>query len=622
MNSQQDSQPQPSTTNEMASSGNNYMNPGATQHFHHGTQHFNNGTQHFYNGCCATNANASAAAVPTCSPNEPSSQPAEEGNSDVEYDDYQRVYLPQAMFATFSERKGNNSDGDSGDRKKNQPSKAQLKVAEEFFPYYKLLDRKQYQSSCTVDKNTESVHQFACLLLSLVGGLEIQAMQEYERVAIQSINMLANSSFPPLTPLRNLCEIQVFLQAARLKMQSSPSFDPLVPLQILLSVYRLNEEASDFVKQTLPNLINTYGSMNNPTWMNFSIKIIDGRQNHSLVTHLNNKCRYLKRLVHIAEQRVFAMHTRVRMPKNCQDHHVYPWTEHSGGTKKAKKVYIVIPKSLSADAPKSIEDVKAILQPARQQPLPPEHWQSSGLESEFLDMVKDLIRNQYSRDRLVELIDQQFEVSDANENDIMNNNGQLFGLSNGANHGLNLTNEGEVDRDLSDLIDDFIANMDESDPVNGNNSDNTNAATAAGNRMDESGPVDGSNSDTDNTNVASTAAGDFFDSSFANEVEEKDQRQQEAEERANNQNSPTQENEQAEESNNNADDNGVYEVKDYLSYGNRRVFVEWSERREGEWGRERFGWIAQEDVQEGLSVFMKNYTPLKEEVPIDSITQK
>ena len=59
----------------------------------------------------------------------------QEGNADVEYDDYQRVYLPQAMFTGFSEKKGNDSDGDSGDKKKNQPSKAQLKVAGEFFHY-------------------------------------------------------------------------------------------------------------------------------------------------------------------------------------------------------------------------------------------------------------------------------------------------------------------------------------------------------------------------------------------------------------------------------------------------------------------------------------------------------
>jgi len=56
----------------------------------------------------------------------------------------------------------------------------------------------------------------------------------------------------------------------------------------------------------------------------------------------------------------------------------------------------------------------------------------------------------------------------------------------------------------------------------------------------KSGLVDGS--DPDNTKATSTAAGDLFDSSFANEVAEKDQRQQEAQERANNQNSQTQEN--------------------------------------------------------------------------------
>jgi hypothetical protein len=172
--------------------------------------------------------------------------------------------------------------------------------------------------------------------------------------------------------------------------------------------------------------------------MNFAIKIIDGRQNHSLVTHLNNKCRNLKRLVHDAEQRVFAMHTCVRMPKTGPDYHVFEWTEHGGGRKKAKKVYIVIPRSLSKAAPKSIEDIKTLLQPAQQQPLPPEHGQCSGLESQFLDMVQDLIRNQYSRDRLVELIDQQFQVLNANEND-MYNNGQQFGLSYGANQESNLS---------------------------------------------------------------------------------------------------------------------------------------------------------------------------------------
>ena len=537
-------------------------------------------------------------------PNDPSSQPAEEeGNADIEYDDHQRVYLPQAMFATFSEKKSNNKDGGSGESNnkdrgsgettKNRPSKAQLKVAEEFFRYYKLLDRKQYQTSCPVDKSSESVHQFACLLLSIVKGLEIQAVEEYERVAIESINMLADSSFQPMGPLRKLSEIQGFLQAARLKTQSSPDFDPLLPLQILLSVYRLNEEASDFVKQTLPNLINTYGSNGNPTWMNFAIKIIDGRQNHSLVTHLNNKCRTLKRLVHDAEQRVFAMHTRVRMPKTGPDHHVYQWTEHGGGRKKAKKVYIVIPRSLSEAAPKSIEDVKALLRPAPQQPLPPEHGQCSGLESQFLGMVQDLIRNQYSRHRLVELIDQQFQVLNANENNMYNN--------------AYLPNEGEVGgMDLSNFAPDDIVDelnlFKEDEDVTLNN---------------EMGLVDGSNPD--NTKATSTAAGDLFDSSFANEMAEKDQRQQDAEERANNQNSQTQENEQAEEPIDNANDNGVYAVKDYLSHGNGMVFVEWLERRKGEWGRERFGWIDEKLVQEGLSVFMKKYTPLKEEVPIDSI---
>ena len=583
------SQPQPSTTDDMTGNINNYIHTGATQHF--------------YNSCHVTNA-GQAATVPTGLPNDPSSQPAEEeGNADIEYDDHQRVYLPQAMFATFSEKKSNNKDGGSGESNnknggsgettKNQPSKAQLKVAEEFFRYYKLLDRKQYQTSCPVDKSSESVHQFACLLLSIVKDLEIQAVEEYERVAIESINMLAVSNFHQLGPLRKLSDIQGFLQAARLKTQSSSSFDPLVPLQILLSVYRLNEEASDFVKQTLPNLINTYGSNGNPTWMNFAIKIIDGRQNHSLVTHLNNKCRTLKRLVHDAEQRVFAMHTRVRMPKTGPDHHVYQWTEHGGGRKKAKKVYIVIPRSLSEAAPKSIEDVKALLRPAPQQPLPPEHGQCSALECQFLGMVQDLIRNQYSRHRLVELIDQQFQVLNANENDMYNN--------------AYLPNEGEVGgMDLSNFATDDIVDelnlFKEDEDVTLNN---------------EIGLVDGSNPD--NTKATSTAAGDLFDSSFANEMAEKDQRQQDAEERANNQNSQTQENEQAEEPIDNANDNGVYAVKDYLSHGNGMVFVEWLERRKGEWGRERFGWIDEKLVQEGLSVFMKKYTPLKEEVPIDSI---
>ena len=204
----------------------------------------------------------------------------------------------------------------------------------------------------------------------------------------------------------------------------------------------------------------------------------------------------------------------------------------------------------------------------------------------------------------MELIDQQFQVLNANENN-MYKNGQRFGLSYGANQESNLTNEGEVGIDLSDFNADDIVddlNLFEEEDVTVKN---------------ESGLVDGS--DPDNTKATSTAAGDLFDSSFANEVAEKDKHQQEAEERANNQNSQTQENEQAAEPNDNADDNGVFEVKDYLSHGNGMVFVEWLERRKGEWGRERFGWIAEELVQEGLSVFMKKYTPLKEEVPIDSI---
>ena len=466
---------------------------------------------------------------------------------------------------------------------KNQPSKAHLKVAEEFFRYYKHLDQKQFRTCCPVDKSPESVNQFACLLLSIVEGLEIQAVNVYESVAIESINMHAVSNFDLLCPLRKLSDIQSFLQAARLTTQSSSSLDPLLPLQILLSVYRLNEEASDFVKQTLPNLINDYGRNGNLTWMNFAIKIIDGRQNHTLVTHLNNKCRTLKRVIHDAEQRVFAMQIRVRMPKSGPDHHVYQWTEHGGGRKKEKKVYIVIPRSLSEAAPKSIEDVKALLRPAQQQPLPPEHGQFSGQESQFLDMVQDLIRNQYSRDRLVELIDQQFQVLNAN----------------GANQESNLTNEGEVG---GFDWDDFDLNLFEEKDVTVEN---------------ESGLVNGS--DPGNTKASSTAAGDLFDSSFANEVAEKDKRQQEAEERANNQNSQTQKNEQAAEPNDNADDNGVYEVKEYLSHGNGRVFVEWLERRKGQWGKERFGWIAEKNVQGGLSAFMKKYTPLKEEVPIDSI---
>jgi hypothetical protein len=201
---------------------------------------------------------------------------------------------------------------------------------------------------------------------------------------------------------------------------------------------------------------------------------------------------------------------------------------------------------------------------------------------------------------------QQFGLlNEANEGDA-GNDGQQFGLLNGANHGLNLTNEGEAAKDLSDLIEDHIIEVflfEDHDATVDN----------------ESGHVDGSVSD--NTKTASTAAGDPFDSLFADEeAADKDQRQQDAEERANNQNS--QNNEQAEEPVDNADNNGLFEVKEYLSHGNGMVFVEWVEQKRGEWGTERFGWIAEEDVQGGLSVFMEKYTPLKEEVPIYSVTQK
>ncbi len=90
---------------------------------------------------------------------------------------------------------------------------------------------------------------------------------------------------------------------------------------------------------------------------------------------------------------------------------------------------------MSRETPKSIEDVKALLRPAQQQPLPPEHEQISGLEYQFLDMVEDLIRNYYSRNRLVELINQQYQqiqASNASKNDLDNDDdGQQFGLSYG-----------------------------------------------------------------------------------------------------------------------------------------------------------------------------------------------
>ena len=56
----------------------------------------------------------------------------------------------------------------------------------------------------------------------------------------------------------------------------------------------------------------------------------------------------------------------------------------------------------------------------------------------------------------MELIDQQFEVLNANEND-MYNNGQQFGLSYGANQESYLPNEGEVGgMDLSNFPPDDI----------------------------------------------------------------------------------------------------------------------------------------------------------------------
>lgn len=112
LTSTEDSQPQPSTTDDMAGTINNNIHPGATQHFYH--------------SCHVTNA-APAAAVPTGFPNDPSSQPAEEGNADIEYDDYQRVYLPQAMFATFSEKKATTMTEVVVKRRKINRARASLK---------------------------------------------------------------------------------------------------------------------------------------------------------------------------------------------------------------------------------------------------------------------------------------------------------------------------------------------------------------------------------------------------------------------------------------------------------------------------------------------------------------
>ena len=103
---------QPSTTDDMAGTIHNNIHPGATQHFYH--------------SCHFTNASP-AAAVPTGFPNDPSSQPAEEGNADIEYDDYQRVYLPQAMFATFSEKKATTMTEVVVKRRKINRARASLK---------------------------------------------------------------------------------------------------------------------------------------------------------------------------------------------------------------------------------------------------------------------------------------------------------------------------------------------------------------------------------------------------------------------------------------------------------------------------------------------------------------
>ena len=86
----------------------------------------------------------------------------------------------------------------------------------------------------------------------------------------------------------------------------------------------------------------------------------------------------------------------------------------------------------------------------------------------------------------------------------MYNNGQQFGLSYEANQESNLTNEGEVHIDLNDIV--SVLNLFQGEDVTANN---------------ECGLVDGSGPD--NTKATSTAAGDPFDSCFADEVAEKDQ---------------------------------------------------------------------------------------------------
>ena len=83
----------PATTDDMAINitNNNHIYSGSTQNIYHN---------------CKLNNLAPAPAVPTGSPNDQSSQPAEEEvNSNIEFDDCHRVILPQAMFAKFSEKK-------------------------------------------------------------------------------------------------------------------------------------------------------------------------------------------------------------------------------------------------------------------------------------------------------------------------------------------------------------------------------------------------------------------------------------------------------------------------------------------------------------------------------------
>jgi len=565
LTSTEDLQQLPATTDAMAVNISNHIQRGGSQQYNHT---HSGSTQNIYNNCNVNN-HSPAAAAPTGLQSNPSSQLAEEVvNSNIEFDDCHRVILPQAMFAKFSEKKDDKKDdnNDSVEKKKNQPSKAQLKVADEYFHYYYVLERKQFQTRCPVVKSSESVCKFACLLQSIVENLEGQAVEEYERVALEIINMHAVSMLQ-MPPLRQLSKIQGFLQEARLKTQSSSSMDPLLPLQILLNFYRMNEEASYFAKQTLPNLINTFGSKTNPSWMYFSIKIVEGRQNHSLVTHLNNRCRMYKRPVHDAEQRVFPVYTRVRKPKTSPVNHVVKWTEHGGGRKKSKKVYIVIPMSLSKEAPNSIDEVRELLRPAQQQPLPPEHGQCSypesaqqqplppehrqcsNPESQFVHTLQYLLRHGYSSEQVVELVEEQSQVLKAN---------------------------------VDDAIEEISNTLDGEDMTANN----------------ERGLVNKGNPE------------DTFDSAFANEWADKDQRQQEAEESAKNQRSQTRENEQA------AD---AYEVKDYLSHVDGEVYVEWKEQTNGQWGPDRFQWIPEAHAQEGFSDFKKKYTPLKEEVHIDSI---